>query len=72
MRTVAAFCQARGCDHDAILSLDGWPGETPTPDMALKLRCSRCKSRSIKVMLNVVEMYSSTGGTEFGVTGRKA
>jgi hypothetical protein len=62
MRTVAAFCQAQGCDHDATLSLDGWPGETPIPDMALKLRCSKCGSRSIKVMINVYEYYSKADG----------
>jgi hypothetical protein len=65
MSTVSAFCQASGCDCDAVVPLDGWPEETPIPDMALKLRCSRCGSRSIKVMLNVVDLYSKTHGTSF-------
>jgi hypothetical protein len=59
MRTVAAFCQAQGCDHDAILSLDGWPGETPIPDTALKLHCSKCAGRQIKMMINVQDLYRS-------------
>jgi hypothetical protein len=62
MRTVSAFCQANGCEHDAVAPLDGWPEETPIPDMSLKLRCSKCGSRSIKVMLNVVELYSMAHG----------
>jgi hypothetical protein len=65
MSTVSAFCQATGCDHDAVVPLDGWPDQTPIPDIALKLRCSRCGSRSIKVMLNVVDLYSKTHGTSF-------
>ena len=71
MSTVAVFCQAHGCDHDAVVPLNGWPDQTPIPDIALKLRCSKCGSRSIKVTLNVVEMYMRTEGTEFGVTRRK-
>jgi hypothetical protein len=71
MRTVAVFCQAQDCDHDAIVSLEGWSDQTPIPDMSLKLRCSKCGGRRIKVMLNVVEMYSRTEGTEFGVTRRQ-
>jgi hypothetical protein len=65
MSTVSAFCQATGCDHDAVVPLDGRPDQTPIPDMSLKLRCSKCGSRSIKVMLNVVELYSKTHGTSF-------
>lgn len=71
IKTVAAFCEAQRCGHDATIPLDGWPDETPIPDMALKLRCSKCGSRSIKVMLNVVEMYTRTEGTEFGVIRRR-
>ena len=41
-RTVAAFCEAQGCGHHAVIPLDGWPDEMPVPDMALKLRCSKC------------------------------
>jgi hypothetical protein len=65
MKTVSAFCEAHGCGHDAIVPLDGWSANTPIPDMALKLRCSKCGSRSIKVTLNVVELYSKTHGTSF-------
>jgi hypothetical protein len=65
MKTVLAFCETNGCGHDAIVPLDGWPDETPIPDMSLKLRCSKCGSRSIKVTLNVVEMYARTHGTSF-------
>jgi hypothetical protein len=65
MKTVAAFCEAIRCSHDATILLDNRPDQIPIPDMTLKLRCSRCGSRSIKVMLNVVEMYTRTHGTSF-------
>ncbi|MBO1905849.1 hypothetical protein J4G37_13215 [Microvirga sp. 3-52] len=65
MTTVAAFCQANGCDHDATVPLHGWPDQTPIPDMALRLRCSKCGSRQIKMMINVEELYRMTHGTRF-------
>jgi hypothetical protein len=65
MSTVSAFCQANGCDHDAVVLLDGWPDQTPIPDMALKLRCSKCGGRQIKMMINVEELYRMTHGTRF-------
>lgn len=40
MTTVFAFCNE--CGHDAVVPFKGWPEETPIPDMALKLRCSKC------------------------------
>src|SRR4051794_9835845 len=66
MNTVMAFCEAQGCFHDAIVPLDGWPEETAIPDMALKLRCSKCGSRQIRMMLNVTELYARTPGTGHG------
>lgn len=62
VKTVSAFCQAQGCDYDAAIPLEGWPSDYPIPDMALKLRCSKCGSRQIKMMINVVELYSMTNG----------
>ncbi len=58
--TVTAFCEAQGCDHHAIVSLEGWPEATPIPDMALRLRCSSCGSRKIRMMLNVHDPYAIT------------
>jgi hypothetical protein len=40
-----------------------WRAETTAiPDMALRLRCSECGSRNIKMMLNVREMYATAHG----------
>ena len=58
--TVAAFCEAQGCDHHAVIPLEGWPEATPIPDMALRLWCSRCGSRKIRTMLNVHDPYTTT------------
>lgn len=57
MKTVAAFCVAINCGHDAVVPLDGWPDDFPIPDMALKLRCSKCGGRQIKMMINVQDLY---------------
>ena len=62
MTTVASFCEAQGCGHDAVISLEGWPKATPIPDIALRLRCSECGSRKIRMMLNVREMYAKAYG----------
>jgi hypothetical protein len=62
LHTVAAFCEARGCHHDAVVSLDDWPDEMPIPDMALHLRCSKCGGCQIKIMINVKELYAKAHG----------
>lgn len=63
MNTVAAYCEATGCGYDAIIPLNGWPDETAIPNMALRLRCSKCGSRKIKMMIDVVALYAETPGT---------
>ena len=62
MTTVMAFCAAQGCWHAAVTPLEGWLEATPVPDMALRLRCSKCGSRNIKMMLNVHELYARAHG----------
>lgn len=65
LHTVAVFCEARGCHHAAVVSLDGWPDDLPVPDMALRLRCSKCGGKSIKVMINVRELYEKAHGAGY-------
>jgi hypothetical protein len=62
LHTVAVFCEARGCHHDAVISLDGWSDALPVPDMALHLHCSKCGGRQIKIMINVKELYARAHG----------
>lgn len=64
-KTVMAYCEAGGCFHEAEVPLESWPLDLPVPDMALKLRCSKCKSRKIKMMINVTELYARTPGTGY-------
>ncbi len=63
MNTVAAFCEASDCGHGAIILLDGRPDDMAVPDMALGLRCSKCGSRKIKMMIDVAAFYAKTPGT---------
>jgi hypothetical protein len=57
-----AFCEAHGCDRHAIVSLEGWVEATPIPDIALRLRSSKCGNRNIKMVLNVHELYAKAHG----------
>jgi hypothetical protein len=61
-RTVMAYCEAHNCGHGAEMLLKGWPLNLPVPDMALKLRCSQCGGRRIRMMVNVRELYAKAHG----------
>ena len=66
-RTMMAYCEAHSCGHGAEVPLKGWPPRLPVPDMALKLRCSHCGSRRIRMMVNMKELYARAHGA--GRTG---
>lgn len=66
MSTVRAFCEAQNCYHGAVIRLDAWAEEMAIPDMALRLRCSQCGSRKIRMMLNVAELYAKAHGVASG------
>jgi hypothetical protein len=61
-RTVMAYCEAHNCSHGAQVPLNGWPPHLPVPDAALKLRRSQCRSRRIRMMVNVTELYARAHG----------
>lgn len=47
-RSVLASCEK--CHHEATMPVDELPGELPVPDVALRLRCSRCGAKAIKTV----------------------
>ena len=47
VRSIDAWSEAIGCEHHATINVDGVPDERPVPDVSLRLRCSKCGSRSI-------------------------
>jgi hypothetical protein len=57
-RTVIAYCDAHNCGHSAVVPLKAWRPDLPVPDMALRLRCSQCGGRRIRMMVNVKELYT--------------
>ncbi len=67
-RTVMAYCEAHNCGHGAEVPLKGWSADLPVPHMALRLRCSKCGGRRIRMMVNVTELYARAHGA--GRTGR--
>ncbi len=62
MNSVMSSCEAPTCGYSALIPLQGWPEATPVPDMALRLQCSKCGSRKIRMMLNVRELYTKVHG----------
>jgi hypothetical protein len=47
VRSVAAHCQESSCGHSGTVNVDGLPDDFPVPDVALRLRCSRCGSTGL-------------------------
>jgi hypothetical protein len=47
---VTASCMRTGCGHEATVDVSHLPPETFVPDVALRLRCSRCGGREIKTI----------------------
>jgi hypothetical protein len=62
VRSVDAYCEARGCGHMAIVLVDDLPDELPVPDVSLRLRCSRCGNRQIHTGPNWAEMTAAGMG----------
>jgi hypothetical protein len=54
-RILEAVCA--GCQHEAVIDVSDLPLDLPCPDVALRLRCSACGSRRIRVRMNMVEYY---------------
>ena len=63
-RTVMAYCEAHSCGHGAEVPLLGWALDLPVPDMALRLRCSKCGDRRARMMVNVMELYARAHGAD--------
>ncbi len=57
VRSVSGTCDA--CAHEGVVNCDRWPDNLPVPDVALRLRCSQCGSKAIKVALNMPEYYAT-------------
>lgn len=45
---ILASCEK--CSRDAVVDVSALPDEVPVPDVALRLRCSACDSRSVKTI----------------------
>ena len=56
-RTRAAECDAY--HREAVVDVSGFPDALPLPDVALKLRCAQCRSKRIRIRLNIAECYEA-------------
>jgi hypothetical protein len=62
VRSIKAYCEAIGCDHEATINVDSLPDGLPVPDVSLKLRCSKCGRKSIRTQPNWAEMHAAGMG----------
>jgi hypothetical protein len=58
VRSIKAYCEAIGCDHEATINVDNLPDDLPVPNVSLKLRCSKCCSKSIRTRPKWSEMQA--------------
>jgi hypothetical protein len=42
VRTLAAWCLGRGCNHFRVLNVSGYPDHMPVRSFGPRLRCERC------------------------------
>lgn len=47
VRRVEAICENTLCGHTGVVEVDALPGEIPVPDVADRLRCSRCGGKTV-------------------------
>jgi hypothetical protein len=64
VRSIQVYCAAIGCGHSSTLNVDGLPDDLPVPDVSLRLRCSKCGSRSIQTRPNWTEMNAPGMGRD--------
>jgi hypothetical protein len=41
-RTLATWCSARGCQHEAVVDVERFGDDVPVPSFGPRLRCERC------------------------------
>jgi hypothetical protein len=42
VRTIAAWCSARDCNHSAVVDVERLGDDVPVPSLGPRLRCERC------------------------------
>jgi hypothetical protein len=42
VRTLDAWCQARGCNHHSVVDVSELADDVPVPSIGPRLRCMRC------------------------------
>jgi hypothetical protein len=63
VQSVMAICEEVLCGHSATLSAVALPDALPVPDIALRLRCSRCGSKAVSTRPSWQE-YSASGAAK--------
>ena len=59
VRRVMAICETPLCGRSGILSADAWPDDYAVPDIALRLRCSRCGAKAVSTRPDWTEHHAS-------------
>ena len=59
VRSVEAICGEALCGHSGQIDVSALPDDTPVPDIALRLRCSRCGSKAVSTRPTWTEYQAS-------------
>jgi hypothetical protein len=57
VRTLAAWCLGRGCNHFRVLDVSGFGDDLPVPSFGPRLRCERCGHLGADARPNWNEMH---------------
>jgi hypothetical protein len=57
VRTLAAWCLGRGCNHFRALDVSNYPDDEAVPSFGLRLRCEACGHLGADARPNWNEMY---------------
>jgi hypothetical protein len=42
VHTLAVWCDVRGCNHEAVLDVSGYPDDVPVPSFGPRMVCTVC------------------------------
>jgi hypothetical protein len=57
VRTLAAWCLGRGCNHFRVLDVSSYPDDVPVPSFGPRLRCEVCGNLVADARPNWNEIY---------------
>lgn len=70
IRTIDAVCEEALCGRSAVVDVGALPDDVAVPDLALRLRCSRCGFKAVSTRPNWLE-YRAAGRVPVRCSGTR-